>query len=63
MWTPETAAKYMQQLGDRITDRSSFFNNAEEVHRDMDNFLCSLLRQLGYKEVVEIFKSTPKWYA
>ena len=63
MWDPKSAAAYMKKLSGKITDRESFFCNAEEVHRDMDDFLCSLLRQLGYHEVVEIFKSTGKWYS
>ena len=63
MWTPEKAAEYMKKLAGRITDKETFFLNAEEVHMEMDNFLCSLLRQLGYKDVVEVFKNTPKWHA
>lgn len=37
--------------------------DAEDAHRAMDSIMCDLLISLGYEEGVEIFRSTPKWYA
>ena len=35
----------------------------EVVHIVMDGIMCNLLRMLGYGEGVDIFNSTPMWYA
>lgn len=37
--------------------------DAEDAHRAMDSIMCELLISLGYEEGIEIFCSTPKWYA
>jgi hypothetical protein len=38
-------------------------NDQEDVHITMDGIMCNLLRDLGYGEGIDIFESTPKWYA
>ena len=35
----------------------------EVAHLDADNILCDVLTQLGYKELVDIYKKVDKWYA
>lgn len=35
----------------------------EYSHISMDGIMCSLLRDLGYGEGVEIFENAIKWYA
>lgn len=31
--------------------------------KKMDDYICEVLRALGYEEGVEIFENTPKWYS
>lgn len=38
-------------------------HDAEVRHAMADAVLCSLLRKLGYANVVALWKSVPKWYA
>lgn len=35
----------------------------EDGHIAMDTIMCDLLRDLGYGEGIDIFKSAHKWYA
>ena len=35
----------------------------EVCHRMMDQLMCEMLRNLGFEEGIDIFESTPKWYA
>ena len=35
----------------------------EEGHGEADDLLCSLLEDLGFKEVVDIYEQVTKWYA
>lgn len=35
----------------------------EEGHADADRILVTLLRQLGYKELCDLYESVDKWYA
>ena len=35
----------------------------EVAHLDADNILCDVLTQLGYKELVDLYKKVDKWYA
>lgn len=52
--TPEEFATKMREAecGDK-----------EDTHIAMDGIMCTLLRSLGYGEGIDIFNSTPKWYA
>lgn len=43
--------------------RASNIESQEDRHYDMDNLMCNLLEALGYGEAIDIFDSTPKWYA
>lgn len=35
----------------------------EQRHKEADNLLCELLKQLGYNEGIEIFHSMKLWYS
>lgn len=41
----------------------AYKDDKEAVHMYMDDFMCDLLRELGYEKGVEVFENTPKWYA
>ena len=49
---------YLKQgkKGTRLYDR-------EDAHMDADDILCNMLIELGYIDIVEEYKSIPKWYA
>ena len=63
MMTPE---EFEQKMNDIST--GSFYGtdrmyDEEDMHRDMDNIMCNLLRDLGYGKGIDIFEDTPKWYS
>jgi hypothetical protein len=35
----------------------------EDLHVEMDEYLCKLLVDLGYEDMVEVFEEQEKWYA
>lgn len=35
----------------------------KDTHISMDYLMCTVLRELGYDEGVDIFMNTEKWYA
>lgn len=38
-------------------------DDAEESHMRADSALCTLLRDLGYGEAVDVFENSKRWYA
>ena len=36
--------------------------DVDDLHMYMDNLLCNLLMQLGYKQTADMFMSVEKWY-
>lgn len=54
--TPKEFADDEQHKGDPYWD-------TEQVHIEMDNVMCEVLKDLGYGEGVEIFRNELKWYA
>lgn len=52
--TPEEFAKAMKKASDY---------DEEDAHSKMDGIMADLLRQLGYREGINIFKNTNKWYS
>ena len=34
----------------------------EEGHRPADKLMCEVLKELGFKEGIEIFENMDKWY-
>lgn len=56
MISPKEFAEEMRRIAEKKTD--------EEVrHIEMDDYICDVLRQLGFEEGVTIFIDTPKRYA
>lgn len=60
---PITPEKFADQMREAYQLYYVGNDDAEDVHIAMDGIICNLLRQLGYGEGVDIFNSTPKWYA
>lgn len=51
------AEKQMQ----RIVDNSG--NDTEAEHSNADDILCELLKSLGYRKLIKLYKDIYKWYA
>jgi len=49
---------YKQKLKECISN-----HDYEIAHYDADNILCDLLKDLGYKEIVDLWNEVGKWYA
>ena len=56
MINPKEFAEKMGQIAEERDD-------TEVCHKKMDDYICKVLRALGYEEGVEIFENTPKWYS
>ena len=56
MISPKEFAEEMKRIAEKDTDE-------EMCHIEMDDYMCDVLRQLGFEEGVAIFEDTPKWYA
>lgn len=50
----ELSDKYLEQL------KTCTWEGDHDV---ADFILCELLKELGYTELVEIYKKVPKWYS
>ena len=37
--------------------------NLEDCHMEMDSYILEVMESLGYKAGVDVFRTTPKWYA
>lgn len=53
--SPEEFAKKMKEIKMEC--------DIEDAHAEMDDLMCDVLIQLGYKDGVDVFNSTDKWYA
>lgn len=51
-----------QEFRDKMSDALDNWDT-ETAHANADDLMCRVLRELGYGEGVDIFESTPKWYA
>lgn len=40
-----------------------FHDDEEACHKKMDDLMCETLRKLGYREGIDIFLNTDKYYA
>lgn len=56
MISPKEFAEKMKQIAEKRDDE-------EVCHVEMDDYICEVLKALGYEEGVEIFEDTPKWYS
>lgn len=50
-------------LGHIMSLKGKYDGDTEAFHAAADDLLCKVLRQLGYKEGIEVYKETEKWYA
>lgn len=57
MKTDEELAKELLSIEMKYCD------DTEMVHIYADEFLCGLLRELGYTKLVEVYDDIGKWYA
>ena len=55
--TPEQFAERMRSIYEEDG------HDEETEHLNMDNYMCDVLRSLGYDEGVDIFDGTDKWYS
>lgn len=39
------------------------FFDLDEPHKKADEILCNLIKDLGFEEIVDVYKSFDKWYA
>ena len=62
MTSPEEFADKMRKIPDILDDFGVPWDR-EDSHRLADEYLCDMLRELGYEEGADIFESMPKWYA
>jgi len=53
--------KLLQEYVDKI--KSIDVYDVEMAHGDADDFLCEILKKLGYGKLVEEYDKIPKWYA
>lgn len=60
--TPEEFANKMHDIP-KLLDSLGMPWDAEDSHRLADDYMCDLLRELGYEEGVYIFENMNKWYA
>ena len=57
MISPKEFSEEMTRIAEERT------GDEEMCHIEMDDYMCDVLRQLGFEEGVAIFMDTPKWYA
>lgn len=50
--------KYLHQMKSAISDWRT-----EEAHSYMDWVLCEILEELGFEEILELYRGRDKWYA
>lgn len=43
--------------------KTEFAGDTEAIHIEFDRIICDLLIELGYRDVVDIYNETSKWYA
>ena len=49
--------KYVEKL------RETKQGDKEAAHESADRLLTELLKELGYREVVQVYENIPKWYS
>lgn len=59
----QVRAQYRDQLQAILRMQDRGFCSIEAAHACVDSVLCDLLRDLGYEEVVDLYRQIPKWYA
>lgn len=60
---PPSPSEFETQMQDI---KRTFFDKKEDqevCHMEMDSYILEVLESLGYRAGVNIFRTTPKWYA
>lgn len=60
--SPDEFKKKMKEIQIKL-DAGFLVLDKEEAHIQMDDLMCEVLSSLGYKEGIEIFQNTEKYYA
>ena len=55
-------AELKQEYNKKI-NKLAKIEDEELCHIELDNLLCELLEELGFKEIVDVFKNSEKWYS
>jgi hypothetical protein len=55
----EAATKLKEKF--EAIDVEMGFNDHEQKHAVADGFLCEILRELGYTELVDVYDSCTRW--
>ena len=61
--TPEGFAEAMEKLRAVAGTWLKPGDKVHESHREADDLMCEVLRQLGYEEGVAMFVEMQKWYS
>jgi len=56
-------ADFIKEAIEKMKECVKNNGDIEVAHLDADNILCDVLTQLGYKELVDLYKKVDKWYA
>lgn len=63
MKTAPTPEEFYNQLKRIKADTLDEEDDLEFCHVKMDSYILETLESLGYKKGVNLFRTTPKWYA
>lgn len=58
MATPVLVADFIKRL-----KKLAKSYDTESAHAEADEILCSVLRELGQKKLIDAYEKVPKWYA
>lgn len=58
--SPTEFETHMQDIKRTFFDKE---DDQEVCHMEMDSYILDVMESLGYKAGVNVFRTTPKWYA
>lgn len=58
--SPEEFETHMRDIKHVFFDKE---NDQYDSHIEMDSYILEVMETLGYKAGVNVFRTTPKWYA
>lgn len=61
--SPEEFETNMKALKHKFYYGNPGKGDPEVCHMEMDDYILRVMESLGYKAGVQIFRTTPKWYA
>lgn len=59
MLTPEQALEKAQEI---IEEHSKNPNAKPEIHYDLDELFCEILRPLGYGKLIDLYHEQTRWF-